>query len=158
LTLESTIRVRQFAPRDIGRIKVIEQASMRHLTPFSSLALHYEIVPEGFLVAEVDGEVVGYIITNLRKTQKGNEVGHILAVAVDPAYRRRKVGTALMEQITGVFKGKGVDQLCLEVKASNREARNFHLNLGFKEICVVKRYYRMRGYTEDAVMMVKKIK
>jgi len=131
---------------------------MRHLTPFSSLALHYEIVPEGFLVAEVDGKVVGYIIANLRKTQEGREEGHILAVAVDPAYRRRKVGTALMEQITGVFKDKGVDQLSLELKASNREARNFYLNLGFREVYVARHYYRMRGYTEDAAIMVKNLK
>ena len=141
----------------MGRIKAIEEASMRYLTPFSSLAFHYEIVPEGFLVAEADGQVVGYIIANLRKTQEGKEEGHILAVAVDPAYRRRKIGTALMEQITGVFKGKGVDQLSLEVKASNREARNFYLNLGFTESHVAKHYYHMRGYTEDAVIMVKKI-
>ena len=142
----------------MGKIKVIEEASMRYVTPFSSLALHYEIVPEGFLVAEVDGEVVGYVIANLRKTQEGSEEGHILAVAVDPAYRRRRVGTALMEQIKGVFKDRGVDQLSLEVKESNREARNFYLNLGFREVCVAKHYYRMRGYTEDAVIMVKKIK
>jgi len=142
----------------MGRIKAIEEASMRYLTPFSSLALHYEIVPEGFLVAEIDGEVVGYIIANLRKTQEESEEGHILAVAVDPAYRRRKVGTALVEQITGVFKGKGVDQLSLEVKGSNMEARNFYLNLGFREVCVAKHYYRMRGYTEDAVIMTKNIR
>ncbi len=142
----------------MGRIKAIEEASKEYLTPFSSLVLHYEIAPEGFLIAEIDGEVVGYIIANLRKTQEGIEEGHILAVAVDPAYRRKKVGTALIEQITELFKGKGVDQLSLEVKASNKEAQNFYLNLGFRESHVAKHYYRMRGYTEDAAIMIKNLK
>jgi ribosomal-protein-alanine N-acetyltransferase len=126
------------------------------MTPLRQLALYYKIIPEGFLVAEVDGNVAGYIVANLRERQ-GNEEGHILSIAVDPAHRRRGLGTELIKEIVKVFQNKGIRLLSLEVKASNDDARKFYLNLGFEEIGILKRYYRGRGYTEDAIIMTKRI-
>lgn len=139
------------------KIEEIEKDCVSYVTPFSFLSLYYEIIPECFLVAEADGKVVGYVISNLRKTREVNEEGHILSIAVDPSYRRRKIGNTLINQIINVFKNKGVKRLSLEVKANNIAAQKFYLSLGFEEVQVLKRYYRMRGYTEDAVLMVKRI-
>lgn len=155
--MERSIRVRQFISSDMERIEEIEKSSSRYVTPSSLLSLYYEIIPECFLIAEVDGKVVGYIIANLRKSRDGKEEGHILAIAVDPAYRRRKIGVNLIKQIIDVFKDKGIERLSLEVKVNNMPARRFYLSLGFEEVCILKGYYRMRGYTEDAVLMVKNL-
>jgi len=155
--LEQSIKIRQFISSDMEKIEEIEKDCVSYVTPFSFLSLYYEIIPECFLVAEADGKVVGYVISNLRKTREVNEEGHILSIAVDPSYRRRKIGNTLINQIINVFKNKGVKRLSLEVKANNIAAQKFYLSLGFEEVQVLKRYYRMRGYTEDAVLMVKRI-
>ena len=155
--MEQSIKIRQFISSDMEKIEEIEKDCVSYVTPFSFLSLYYEIIPECFLVAEADGKVVGYVISNLRKTREVNEEGHILSIAVDPSYRRRKIGNTLINQIINVFKNKGVKRLSLEVKANNIAAQKFYLSLGFEEVQVLKRYYRMRGYTEDAVLMVKRI-
>lgn len=153
-----TIRVRPFVQGDMERVKEIEGASMRYLTPLSSLSIHYEIVPEGFLVAEVKNRVVGFIIANIRCTQDGRKEVHILSIAVDPMYRRQGIGAALIRNAIKVFKVSGVSRIGLEVNVKNTDARRFYTRLGFKEAHIIRRYYRMRGYSEDAVAMVKDIR
>jgi len=153
-----TIRVRRFVQGDMERVKEIEEASMRYLTPLSSLSIHYEIVPEGFLVAEVKNRVVGFIIANIRCTQDGRKEVHILSIAVDPMYRRQGIGAALIRNAIKVFKVSGVSRIGLEVNVKNMDARRFYTRLGFKEAHIIRRYYRMRGYSEDAVAMVKDIR
>jgi len=154
--MDASIKIRQFSSADAERVKEIENAAIQYVTPLRQLALYYKIIPEGFLVAEVDGNVVGYIVANLRE-QQGKEEGHILSIAVDSAYRRRGLGTELIKEIVKVFQNNGIRLLSLEVKASNDDARKFYLNLDFEEAGILKRYYRGRGYTEDAVVMTKRI-
>jgi len=103
------------------------------------------------LVAEIEGETVGYVIGNM---VDGSE-GHILAVAVAPEHRRRGVGTALLNAAIAVLKDKGAKRIRLESKLNNTHARKFYSSLGFKEVRVAKGYYRMRGSTEDAMIMLK---
>jgi ribosomal-protein-alanine N-acetyltransferase len=152
--MDTSVKIRQFSSADAEWVKEIEDASIQYVTPVSKLSLYYKIIPEGFLVAEVDGNVVGYIVANLRERQ-GKEEGHILSIAVDPAHRRGGLGTELIKEIIKVFQDKGIRLLSLEVKTSNDDARRFYLNLGFEEAGILKRYYRGRGYTEDAVIMIK---
>ena len=155
--MEQPIKVRKFVSSDMERIEEIEKDCIRYMTPFSFLSLYYEIVPECSLVAEADRKVVGYITANLRKTRDKNTEGHILGIAVDQAHRRKGVGTELMKQIINVFRKKRVKQLSLEVKVNNTAARRFYSSGGFEEVCILKGYYRMRGYAEDAVFMAKRI-
>jgi len=104
-------------------------------------------------VAEIEGETVGYVIGNM---VDGSE-GHILAVAVAPEHRRRGVGTALLNAMIAALKDNGAKRVRLELKLSNINARRFYSSLGFKEHRVIEGYYKMRGYTEDAMIMFKDI-
>ncbi|MCP8313680.1 MAG: ribosomal protein S18-alanine N-acetyltransferase [archaeon] len=150
------IVVRQFLSSDIKRVMEIERASIKEITPLSHLSRYYEIPPWGFIVAEIDGIVIGYIVTNI-KDVNGRKEGHVLAIAVDPAYSRKGVGTQLLSNMEKILKDMGIDEIGLEVKVSNINARRFYKHLGFKESRILKGYYRMRGYTEDAVLMVKRL-
>ena len=155
MELEYAIKVRQFVPGDMNRVREIEKASIEYVTPLSSLLHFYEVPSEGFLVAEVENMVVGYVVGNMLTSQEGHKEGHILDIAVDPAYRKRGVGTTLMMRIMEMFRARGASKVRLEVRVSNMGARKFYSRLGFKEVHIAKRYYRMRGYTEDAVFMIK---
>lgn len=146
------IKIRQFVPTDMEKLEKIENASIKFLTPLSSLLHFYEVDPEDFLVAEIDGKTIGYVLGNIEDLE-----GHILAIAVDPNHKRLGVGTKLMKSVINRLKGKGAKRVRLELKLYNKDARNFYLSLGFKESHIVKGYYRMRGYTEDALIMIKNI-
>jgi len=135
------------------QVREIEISSLKFVTPVSLLSRFYEIIPEGFLVAEMHGKIVGYIIGNM---QNGSE-GHILAIAVDPKHRKQGIGTALIKNIYKVLKKQGANKVRVELKLYNTGAKEFYSNMGFEESSIIKGYYRMRGYSEDALIMTKNL-
>jgi len=147
------IKIRRYRPSDMPQVKEIENSSLKFVTPISLLSRFYEIIPEGFLVAELHGKNVGYVIGNM---QNGSE-GHILAIAVDPKHRKQGIGTALIKAICKVLKKQGANKVRVELKLYNTDAKQFYSNLGFEESNIIKGYYRMRGYTEDALIMTKNL-
>jgi len=147
------IKIRQYRPSDMPQVREIEISSLKFVTPVSLLSRFYEIIPEGFLVAEMHGKIVGYIIGNM---QNGSE-GHILAIAVDPKHRKQGIGTALIKNIYKVLKKQGANKVRVELKLYNTGAKEFYSNMGFEESSIIKGYYRMRGYSEDALIMTKNL-
>lgn len=144
------IVVRKFKPVDLGKVYEIEQQSFKD--PYNALLLLnlYELFPEGFFVAEEDGIIVGYAISRIV-----GEVGHILAIAVDPKYRGRRIGKVLMGAVTNYFLSKGVVETWLEVRASNQLARRFYRSLGFVERKTIPQYY---SDGESAVILKKRLR
>ncbi|MDI6820277.1 MAG: ribosomal protein S18-alanine N-acetyltransferase [Candidatus Hodarchaeaceae archaeon] len=122
---------------DMQAILDIEYRCFPDPYPLSLLNRLREMHPDGFLVAELDGEVVGYIIGVIR----WGASGHILAIAVDPPYRRRGIGSALIVNMLDRLKAKGAKGVRLEVRKSNFAARQFYLGLGFNEREEIPYYY-----------------
>jgi ribosomal protein S18 acetylase RimI-like enzyme len=97
-----------------------------HNDPSGSIARKLEVQRELFIVADEGGEIAG--------TAMGGYDGHrgwIYAVAVDPARRRRGIGTALMRRVERELAGMGCPKLNLQVRGSNREAVGFYESLGY---------------------------
>jgi ribosomal-protein-alanine N-acetyltransferase len=134
-------------------VREIENSSLKFVTSVSLLSRFYEIIPEGFLVAEIHGKIVGYIIGNMQNESEG----HILAIAVDPKYRKQGIGTVLIKAICKVLTKQGANKARVELKLYNTGAKEFYSNMGFEESNIIKGYYRMRGYTEDALNMTKNL-
>ena len=114
------------------------------------LKMYYFVSPETFLVADIDGEIAGYVIGLYKRWGEG----HVISLAVRSKYRRRGVATALMKRVIQLLASKGATAIRLEVKASNEPAINLYKKLGFKIIGVIDGYYRSG---ESAYLMVKKI-
>lgn len=78
---------------------------------------------ERALVAEEDGKIVafGRVVTD------GVWNGYLSMVIVDPAYRRRGIGTALVEELMGP--GTGITWL---LRAREEEAIPFWEKMGFR--------------------------
>jgi len=92
------------------------------------------------LIAKANGEIVGFVIGMLYK-QNGKTVGHILTVDVLPEYRRRGVGLRLLNEIEGIFKGKGASLCVLEVREDNIAALRLYQKLNYKKVAKLKHYY-----------------
>ena len=153
-SLPSTIVVRMYDATDAKMVEGIEKLSIGELTPLAQLTQYYEIIPECFLVAQVEGKVVGYVVANM-DFRTGVREGHILAIAVHPEERRNGVGRHLLAHVSNILKGRGASRIHLEVKSYNLDAKEFYLREGFQEVGIIRGYYRMRGYREDAIIMVK---
>jgi len=57
--------------------------------------------------------------------------GHVLALAVDQAWRGEGIGSALLSRVRSELRRDGAMHLCLEVRASNRSAVAFYQRHGF---------------------------
>ena len=91
----------------------------------------------GFLVATEDGDVVGYIIFWMKE----ENLGHIIALAVDRKYRGQHIATRLLMMAVTIFRNMSVPKITLEVKAHNDVAVSFYEKFGFKIDRRVPKYY-----------------
>ncbi len=137
--------IREFKRRDVKRVLEIEKASFSDPYPENILVDIYNL-GAGFLVAQEDNRVVGYIIFWI----KYEDEGHIISIAVDKSYRRQDVGSKLVETSLDVFNKFNVKEIKLEVRVGNKGARKFYINMGFIEEKIDENYYED---LEDAVIM-----
>ncbi|MEM1689068.1 MAG: ribosomal protein S18-alanine N-acetyltransferase [Candidatus Hadarchaeales archaeon] len=129
--------IREAKKEDLKKVFEIELKCFPDPYPIDLLKKLLSTYPETFLVAEFEGRIVGYIIAGIRWLS----IGHILAIAVDPDYRNRGIGSALMKEIFRRFRKHGVTLVRLEVRKSNVTAIKFYRTLGFVERFEVPFYY-----------------
>ncbi|HTX61474.1 MAG TPA: ribosomal protein S18-alanine N-acetyltransferase [Methanobacterium sp.] len=137
--------IREFRRPDINRVLEIEVASFKDPYPVNILIDIYNL-GAGFLVAEHDNIIVGYIIFWIRFEDEG----HIISIAVDDDYQRKEVGSQLVKSALEIFKRYNIGIIKLEVRISNTGAIKFYKDQGFTEKEVIKNYYED---LEDAVLM-----
>jgi len=104
---------------------------------------------DSFLVAKVDGEIVGYIMCRVEREFRFDipfrfrRVGHIVSIAVKPNYRRLGIGSSLIKKAMDALKNVyGCEYVYLEVRVSNIVAIKFYEKLGFRISREVSGYYR----------------
>ena len=137
--------VRKFKPNDLKRVYEIENMSFGQSYGINMFQQLYEM-GVGFLVAEDNGYVVGYVIFWLKYENQG----HIISIAVDKNYRRRNVGTRLLIKAISILSFLKLDTIYLEVQENNSGAVEFYKTFGFKIDRVVPGYY---GDGDGAVIM-----
>ncbi len=155
--------------REIGEC-AIRRAELGDLIPVMEINLktlpeHYSDyfyeslmaeLPEAFLVAEIKGKIVGYIMC---KTEYGFsnfkklgfvKKGHVVSIAVLDEHRKKGIGKALVEESINGIKIKKCDEMYLEVRCSNNDAVKLYENMGVIIKQRLKTYYRDG---EDAYLM-----
>ena len=137
--------VRKFKPNDLKRVYEIENMSFAQSYGINMFQQLYEM-GVGFLVAEDNCYVVGYVIFWLKYENQG----HIISIAVDKNYRRRNVGTRLLIKAISILSLLKLDTIYLEVQENNSGAVEFYKTFGFKIDRVVPGYY---GDGDGAVIM-----
>ena len=148
--------VRRCDPSDLIPVMEINMKTLpEHYSDYFYESLLAEL-PESFLVAEVNGKLVGYIMC---KTEYGFsnfkklgfvKKGHVVSVAVLEEHRKKGIGRALIEEAIAGTKIKKADELYLEVRCSNNEAVRLYEKIGFIIKQRIKSYYRDG---EDAYLM-----
>ncbi|MDY6865307.1 MAG: ribosomal protein S18-alanine N-acetyltransferase [Halobacteriota archaeon] len=139
------IRIRVFEPADFTQIMRIEREAFNESNPFIYTQI-YETCANGFLVAEIEGEIVGYIVGILASEVEGR----IFSFAVSESHQRMGVGTQLLKSIFEVFTSSRVYKVKLEVRQSNKTARSLYNKLGFVVTGRIPMYY---SDGEDAYVM-----
>jgi ribosomal-protein-alanine N-acetyltransferase len=149
--------IREFRLEDLHNVIYINRTCLpENYTP-DFFIYHFREFPEGFLVAEMNGTIVGYIMTRVDRGfdyysshRAFAEKGHIISIAVLPHARRKGIGEALLRRAVESIKKRGVKEVYLEVRVSNAPAINLYHKLGFKIARRVPKYY---ADGEDAYVM-----
>ena len=101
------------------------------------------------LVASIEGVLEGFAIMKFR-----DEDAHLLLLAVQPRARRTGVGRAMLQWLEKSCRTAGIEHIRLEVRVSNRPARQFYESMGYRLVSQVAGYYEKR---EAAAVMAKSL-
>nr|WP_297283229.1 ribosomal protein S18-alanine N-acetyltransferase [uncultured Agathobaculum sp.] len=132
------------AERHLTALEAIENACFH--APWSEKMLREELDKGIFLVAERDGQAVGYV-----GCQTVLDEGYITNVAVSPDCRRQGIARALIAELTDEARAQALAFVTLEVRTSNVPAIALYESAGFVRVGVRKNFYIVP--TEDAVLM-----
>jgi ribosomal-protein-alanine N-acetyltransferase len=128
--------VRKFKPNDLKRVYEIENMSFNQSYGINMFQQLYEM-GIGFLVAEEEGYVIGYVMFWIKYENQG----HIISIAVDKNYRRLKAGTQLLVRAISILSLLNLDTIYLEVNENNEGAVEFYKTFNFKIDRRVPGYY-----------------
>ena len=130
------MKVRKFVLEDLKRVYEIENMSFNQSYEINIFKQLYEM-GVGFLVAEKDNYVIGYIIFWI----KNDREGHIISIAVDKNYRRLGVDSKLLSRAINVLSLLEIDKVMLEVNENNNSAVEFYKSFKFRIDRIVPNYY-----------------
>ncbi len=139
--------IRPMAAEDIPAVAGMEKALFR--SPWPEKSFEYEVAsnPHGYqLVAEHDGEAVGYLVAWFVVDEL-----QIATIGVKPEWQGRGIGTLLMIAAIKWALAKGASSITLEVRPSNERAIKLYEKLGFRVVGRRENYYKPDG--EDALLM-----
>jgi ribosomal-protein-alanine N-acetyltransferase len=131
---------------DIEAVLAIEHASFGDPWNRSAFVDLLDDSRVAFLVADVGGNVRGYVVAWFVLDE--GEIGN-LAVAAEA--RREGIGARLLDGAIAAVRRSEVDTLYLEVRDSNVAARALYASRGFVEVGRRREYYRRPK--EDALVL-----
>ena len=112
--------------------------------------------PDDVLVAELDGEVVGYLsLGHPTELQASDHVLQVTGIAVDPAVQGRGVGRALVEAAIAEARRRRTRRLTLRVLGPNAAARRLYETCGFEVEGVLRGEFHLDGEDVDDVLMAR---
>ncbi|MEX3787169.1 GNAT family acetyltransferase [Paraburkholderia sp. BR14374] len=154
MTTNTTLSIRRFDASDTEAVIALWQQvfpEYRDVTrpqrnPRLSIANKLATQPELFLVAVLDGRIVGTVM--------GGYDGHrgwLYSLAVDASLRRHGIGTRLVAHVESELTKLGCPKLNLQVLSSaSAEVRAFYDALGYRADAVISLGKRLGQYADAA--------
>lgn len=87
-----------------------------------------------FIIAREESEPVGLAVVNFNLALYGSrEQARLAALIVEEAYRRRKIGKRLMDEVLRAVRGRGCRELEVSVDPDDQETLGFYKGFEFKQ-------------------------
>ncbi|MGH9740819.1 MAG: GNAT family N-acetyltransferase [Candidatus Acidiferrum sp.] len=130
--------LRAYEPHDFAALHRLDQSCFPAGISYSKTTLCYFLTLSSAdcVVAFDDGKLAGFILT-----EENPPLAHVITLDIAEAYRRRGVGTALLEENEKNLTLRGVRSILLETAIENEAAVAFWKRHGYRTEAVLKRYY-----------------
>ena len=130
------VQVRQLDTVDLGAVTDIDEKITGRYRPDvweRRVGYYLRRDPDAALVAEIGGEVVGFMLGEVRSGEFGLEepTGWIEVLGVDPE-RRGGIGRRLAEALLDHFRDKGATTVRTLVDETMDDVAGFFVSLGFE--------------------------
>jgi [ribosomal protein S18]-alanine N-acetyltransferase len=133
-------------PADLDEVMAIERTSFRHPWSSNFFLEELQVACARSILAQLNDKIVGYVLFWLLP-----ESVDIHNIAVHPAFRRQRIGQALLQQVVEQARSRNSSRVTLEVRVSNIAAQKLYESVGFVSQGLRKGYYSDDG--EDALIM-----
>jgi ribosomal-protein-alanine N-acetyltransferase len=156
MVLQSNYKIRKFRTSDLdGVIKINRNCLPENYSTLFFMNL-YKRFPETFIVAELNKEIIGYIMCRIETGIPSFKLlgiarkGHVISIAVLHEHHRKGIGYQLILAATKAMQNYNAKECYLEVRESNSPAVELYKKLGFEIARTLKKYY---ADGEDALLM-----
>ena len=132
------LALRAYTPADFETLYEIDHACYEPAIAYSRRELRNYLRFPGAdcVVAEADGNIVGFILT-----AHGNSWGYVVTIDVLAAYRRTGAGSLLLAEAERRLAADSVREVGLETATDNTAAIAFWKKHGYRKTGVKKGYY-----------------
>ncbi len=135
--MEGTIKIREITLNDAEAIQNIRKAITADDADINSVKLvEHQVLKKkspSSLVAEVNGKVVGYMISTTLYAGFGiKKSAWVMAIGVHPDYMGQGIGLKLARKICEIYKTKGVEHIYSSVRWYSTDVLSFFKKLGFE--------------------------
>jgi len=144
--------LREFRREDFDRVWEIDQECFPPGIAYPRRVLAAYLAEPGTatLVAERDGEILGYVVA----ARGRSETGHIITLDVTARARRAGLGSELMAAAEARLKAAGCRAVLLETAVDNSAALAFYKRHGYAVLRTLPRYYEG---SVDALLLEKRL-
>ncbi|KAJ3232376.1 hypothetical protein HDU81_003014 [Chytriomyces hyalinus] len=97
--------------------------------------------PHLSFLAMADGECIGAIVSKCERNKNGRNRGYLAMLAVKTRFRKRGIGSMLIQRTVEAMIADGADEIVLETEITNTGAQSLYENLGFIRDKRLARYY-----------------
>ncbi|WP_049916705.1 ribosomal protein S18-alanine N-acetyltransferase [Halogeometricum pallidum] len=142
------VTVRRVERADLLDVLRIEKRCFTEPWPYAAFESFLD--EPGFLIAEREGSVLGYVVADVMPNH-GRDIGHIKDLAVAPEARGLGLGRRILRRGLLSLSFSGAAVVKLEVRVENEPALSLYREVGFDPARRVPSYY---ADGEDAYLMV----
>jgi ribosomal-protein-alanine N-acetyltransferase len=145
------ILLRPYHPSDLDTLYRIDQACFPPGIAYGRLEMKFYLRSKGAYcqLAEISDEIAGFVLT-----ERPRKVAHIITLDVLEAYRRRKIGSLLLDTAEREAAMRGAERMVLETATTNKPAIALWNRHGYRQTVTIKNYY---GDGLDAFEMQKQL-
>jgi ribosomal protein S18 acetylase RimI-like enzyme len=135
--VEDTVNIRGITLKDAGAIQNIRKAISEDDADVDFSKIIEQQISEGAdkssLVAQIDGDVVGYMISTSLMAGFGiKKSAWIMAIGVHPDFMGQGIGLKLANRICEIYKDKGIKHIYSSVLWDSTDVLSFFKKLGFE--------------------------
>ena len=146
--------IRSMHLADVPAVKDLEVVS--GLSPWAVGDYEKELVrSDSLCLVATTPAIVGFVIARILTLHADSRTLEILNISVSPEVRRSGIGRSLLSAVIDFARMNEIQNLLLEVRASNTGAKTFYEDFGFRKVGVRVDFYT--GPVENAVTMERPI-